>query len=46
MAGVNERPESEVRPETLLVVPVVLALLGLLGYLVVERLPTVRVLPG
>ena len=37
---------DETGPETLLLVPVVLVLFGLLVYLLVEILPTVRVLPG
>lgn len=37
---------DETGPETLLLVPFVLALVGLLVYLFMEILPTVRVLPG
>jgi len=37
---------DEVRPETLLLVPFVIALFGLLVYFFVELLPKVRVLPG
>ena len=35
-----------IAPETLLLVPFVLVLVGLLLYFFVEILPTVRVLPG
>jgi hypothetical protein len=41
----RHQPE-ETRPETLLLVPFVIALFGLLVYLFVELLPKVRVLPG
>ena len=34
------------RPETVLLVPLVIILFGLLVYFLVELLPTVRVLPG
>ena len=37
---------DETGPETLLLIPFVLVLVGLLAYLFVEILPTVRVLPG
>lgn len=37
---------AETRPETLLLVPFVIALFGLLAYCFVELLPRVRVLPG
>ena len=41
------RPESDAwRPETVLLIPFVLVLFGLLVYFFVELLPTVRVLPG
>jgi len=40
------RPSEEIGPETILLVPFVLVLIGLLIYLFVEILPTVRVLPG
>jgi hypothetical protein len=35
-----------VRPETILLVPFVIILFGMLVYFLVELLPTVRVLPG
>ena len=37
---------EEAGAETLLLVPIVLVLIGLLAYLLFEILPTVRVLPG
>jgi hypothetical protein len=37
---------EETRPETLLLVPFVIALFALLVYFFVEMLPKVRVLPG
>ena len=37
---------DETGPETLLLVPIVLVLFGLVVYLFVEILPRVRVLPG
>ncbi|HKP28843.1 MAG TPA: hypothetical protein VJU15_05555 [Gemmatimonadales bacterium] len=37
---------GETGPETLLLVPIVLVLFGLVVYLFVEILPRVRVLPG
>ena len=43
----SARPQHDVvGPETLLLVPFVLVLVGLLVYLFVEILPRVRVLPG
>ena len=38
--------QADTAPETLLLFPFVLVLVGLLVYLLVEVLPTVRVLPG
>ena len=35
-----------VRPETILLVPFVIILFGMLVYFLVEMVPTVRVLPG
>jgi hypothetical protein len=46
MAGLRARHSDEIGPETILLVPFVLLLIGLLVYLFVEILPTVRVLPG
>ena len=37
---------EETRPETLLLVPLVIVLLAALAYFFVELLPRVRVLPG
>lgn len=42
----SARPQSDSRPETVLLIPFVVALVGLLVYLFVELLPTVRGLPG
>ena len=43
----SARPHSDAwRPETVLLIPFVLVLIGLLAYFLVELLPTVRVLPG
>jgi hypothetical protein len=43
----SARPHwEETRPETLLLIPFVVVLVGLLVYLFVELLPTVKVLPG
>jgi hypothetical protein len=43
----SARPQwDETRPETILLIPFVVVLIGLLVYLFVELLPTVRVLPG
>jgi len=47
MAGLRApQHHDETGPETLLLVPFVLVLFGLLVFLFVEILPTVRVLPG
>lgn len=40
------RDVDGVRPETILLVPFVIILFGMLVYFLVELLPTVRVLPG
>ena len=43
----KSRPDVEVtRPETVLLVPFALILIGLLFYFLLELVPTVRVLPG